>query len=107
MTAAQPQYIEIRKNRAGQDRPYLVGTRVRVQDIVIYHERFGQSAEEIARSLPHLTIAQVHAALAYYFEDREAIWVCLNEDAEAVDDLKPTVSPPKEGATADGAEVSS
>jgi uncharacterized protein (DUF433 family) len=80
MIAPATQYIEIRPNRDGQNRPYLIGTRTRVQDVVLLHERAGMSAEEIARALPHLSIAQVHAALLHYFEDRQAIWDCIRED---------------------------
>jgi uncharacterized protein (DUF433 family) len=81
MNATQTQYVEIRTNRAGQARAYLVGSRVRVQDVVILHERFGEAAEEIASShLPQLTLAQVHGALAYFFEDPEAIWTAIRED---------------------------
>jgi len=109
MTADQPQYIEIRQNRAGQERPFLKGTRVRVQDVAIYHERFGQSADEIARNLPHLSIAQVHAALAYYFEDRAVIWECVREDEEAADELRVTLENSQEGTASDarGSTVSS
>lgn len=88
MEASQPQYIEIRQNRDGQDRPYIAGTRVRVQDIVFYHDRLGQDAEEIARSLPHLSLSQVHGALAYYFENREAIWDCIRQDEVYVASIK-------------------
>jgi uncharacterized protein (DUF433 family) len=84
MEASLPQYIEIRKNRTGQDRPYIVGTRVRVQDIVFYHDRLGQSPEEIVRGLPHLTLSQVHGALAYYFENRQAVWDCIRQDEEYI-----------------------
>lgn len=84
MEASLPQYIEIRKNRSGQDRPYITGTRVRVQDIVFYHDRLGQNAEEIVRGLPHLTLSQVHGALAYYFENREAVWQCIREDEDYI-----------------------
>jgi uncharacterized protein (DUF433 family) len=88
MDANTNSYVEIRKNRDDQDRPYVAGTRVRVQDIVIDHERYGQSAEEIARQLPHLSIAQVHGALAYFFEDREAIWQCIRDDEAFVDKMR-------------------
>lgn len=89
MNSTLPQYIEIRQNRRGLDRPYIVGTRVRVQDIVIYHERYGYSADDIASShLPHLSIAQVHAALTYFHEDREAIWNCIREDAAFAEQMR-------------------
>jgi uncharacterized protein (DUF433 family) len=83
MISTLPQYIEIRQNRAGKERPFLIGTRIRVQDIVIDHERFGHTDADIIRNYPHLSLAQVHAALLFYFEDREAIWHCIRED-EAV-----------------------
>jgi uncharacterized protein (DUF433 family) len=100
---AAPEYIEVRKNRAGQDRPYVAGTRVRVQDIVLYHERFGQTPEEIVRDLPHLTLSQVHAALAYYFEDRDAIWACIHEDNADAEKLRDTLSRSEEQGVADAA----
>jgi hypothetical protein len=47
--------------------------RVRVAQIVADHLGYGWSAEEIIRQYPHLTPAEVHAALAYYFDHREEI----------------------------------
>ena len=41
-------------------------------NIVIWHERLGKSADEIATEYD-LTLADVYAALAYYFDNREAI----------------------------------
>ncbi len=85
MLTAIPQYIEIRKNRDGQDRAYLAGTRIKVQDLVIYHERMGQSVEELAASFPQLSLAQIHGALAYYHEDAEAVRRCIREDQDATE----------------------
>lgn len=76
-------HVELRPNREGALRPYLKGTRMRVQDIVSDHERHGLSPEQIAREYPHLTLAQVHAALAYYFEHREE----LQQQMKADDDF--------------------
>jgi Protein of unknown function (DUF433) len=43
----------------------------------------GASAEEIARRMSHLSLAQVYAALAYYHANRDEIEVDLaEEDAE-------------------------
>lgn len=42
--------------------------RVRVAQIVADHLGYGWSAEEIVRQQPHLLPAEVHAALAYYFD---------------------------------------
>jgi uncharacterized protein (DUF433 family) len=35
--------------------------------------QLGMSVDEILQSLPHLTAAQVHAALAYYFDHQKEI----------------------------------
>lgn len=47
--------------------------RIRVAQIVVDQMAHGWSAEEILRQYPHLTPAEVHAALAYYFDHRAAI----------------------------------
>jgi uncharacterized protein (DUF433 family) len=80
--------IEIRPNRSDQPRAYIEGTRVRVQDIYGLSELQGLTPDEIVRSLPHLSLAQVHAALAYYFEHREEILNELREDEEFVQQFR-------------------
>ena len=87
------QHIEIRKNRAGQDRAFIVGTRVRVQDIYVDSEVLGKSPEQIVAALPHLTLAQVHAALAYYFDHREEILDELRQDEQFVAVMKERTGP--------------
>jgi uncharacterized protein (DUF433 family) len=47
-------------------------TRVRVADVVAAHQR-GMSPEQILEAYEHLTLSQVHAALAYYYDNREEI----------------------------------
>jgi len=42
-------------------------------DIVIWHEHLSWSADEIISQLPAVTLSDVHAALAYYFDNREEI----------------------------------
>lgn len=73
-------HIEVRPNRAGQDRVYIAGTRTRVQDIYALAEMQGLSPDQIVEQLPHLTLGQVHAALSYYFDHCEQILNELRED---------------------------
>lgn len=87
------QHIEIRKNRAGEDRAFIAGTRVRVQDIYVDSEVLGRSPEEIVAAVPHLTLAQVHAALAYYFDHREEIIDELRQDEQFVALMKGRTGP--------------
>ena len=60
-------------------RPRIVGTGVTVQRIVGWY-KLGLSPEEIAEEFGHLTLAQVHAALAYYHANRQEIESALTAD---------------------------
>lgn len=53
-------------------KPHIAGHRISVQAVAIWHERMGYSPEEIASDY-QLSLAEVHAALAYYFDHREEI----------------------------------
>ncbi len=65
------------------------GHRIRVQDIVIEHEWQGFSPEEICGTHhPGLTLAEVHSALAYYFDHREQIIAEIQADREAAEKFK-------------------
>jgi uncharacterized protein (DUF433 family) len=57
-------------------RPRIAGSRIRVQDIVVWHEVHGLSPDEIVSQFPGLTLADVYdvyAALTYYHDHREEI----------------------------------
>ncbi|MGO9199106.1 MAG: DUF433 domain-containing protein [Limisphaerales bacterium] len=47
--------------------------RTRVAMVVADYLWRGWSAEEIARQYPYLTLAEVHAAMTYYFDHRGEI----------------------------------
>ncbi len=52
--------------------PIIAGTATSVQRIAALYKQ-GNSAEEIAADLDHLTLAQVYAALTYYHASRAEI----------------------------------
>ena len=54
-------------------RPRIDGHRIQVEDVAIWHERMGMSPDEIVTEYPSITLAEVYAALAYYYENRERI----------------------------------
>jgi uncharacterized protein (DUF433 family) len=54
-------------------RPCIAGHRIRVQDIVVWHEKRGYSPDEIVDMFEGISLADVYAALAYYFDHREEI----------------------------------
>jgi uncharacterized protein (DUF433 family) len=63
--------------RAG--RPKIAGTGVTVMRIVGWY-KMGLTPEEIAAQYGHLSLAQVHAALAYYHANPEEIEAYLAEE---------------------------
>jgi len=60
----------VRKPRICGGLPHIDGTRIRVMDVVALHKR-GLSPAEILDSFEHLTLAQVHSALAYYYDHED------------------------------------
>lgn len=52
---------------------YVTGTRIKVRHIAVERNVWKQSPEQIQESYPHLSLAQVHAALAFYFDHQETI----------------------------------
>lgn len=68
--------------------PCIAGQRIRVRDIVAARDLGGYSPEEIASSVyPHLTLAQVYAALAYYEDHREEIDQARQDEAKFVEEF--------------------
>ncbi len=68
-------------------KPRIAGHRITVQDIVLWHERLDLSADEIASEYG-LSLADVYAALAYYYDHREEIDQSIKSDAEFVARLR-------------------
>jgi len=66
-------------------KPCIAGHRVRVSDIVIWHEHQGLTADAIVSQIPGLTLADVHAALAYYYENLDAVREEMRAELAAVD----------------------
>jgi uncharacterized protein (DUF433 family) len=85
--------IEIRTNRSGQARAFIAETRIRVQDIYALSELQGLTPDQIVRSLPHLTLGQVHAALAYYFDHRDEILNEVREEQALASKYRETLGP--------------
>ncbi len=72
MPAVLSQQIEKTPDVCG-GRACISGHRIRVADIVVWHERRGYAPDEILDFFPGLTLSDVHAALAYYFNNRDEI----------------------------------
>lgn len=69
-------------------KPRVDGHRVTVADVAVWHERQGLSPDEIVDRHPGLTLSDVYAALAYYFENRERIDADIREGERLADQLR-------------------
>jgi uncharacterized protein (DUF433 family) len=69
-------------------KPCIAGTRIRVQDIFVWHELQGKSADEIVSGFPQLTMADVYGALEYYWDHREEIRRQMQAETELVAQMK-------------------
>src|SRR5690348_11792170 len=47
--------------------PRIIGTRIMVKHVYLWVERMGMTPAQVVAEHPHLTMAQVYAALAYYW----------------------------------------
>jgi uncharacterized protein (DUF433 family) len=73
----------VRSDDVRGGRPRVAGTGVTVRRIVGWYKQ-GLTPEEITTEVPHLSLAQVYAALTYYHANREEIEADIAaEDAEA------------------------
>ena len=68
-------------------KPRIAGHRITIQNIAIWHERMGRSADEIATE-HGLTLGDVYAALAYYHDHREEIDRSIVESEAFIEELR-------------------
>ena len=78
---------EIRKGR-----PCIAGTGVTVRRIAGWHN-LGLTPEEIAAKIEHLTLAQIHAALAHYYANREEIDTDIASEEAAAEEIMRSAKP--------------
>lgn len=81
------QYVDKRRITKSPEvcggRACIAGHRIRVMDIVGWHQKRGYSAERIVEELfPSITKADVHAALAFYFDNPDDIEKNFRNDQE-------------------------
>jgi len=87
MVAVISEHIEITPGVCG-GKPRIAGHRIRVQDVVIWHEYKGMSPDEIVSRYPTITLSDVYAALAYYHDHIEDIQQQMREGENLVRELQ-------------------
>ena len=81
------EHIGVRPGYCG-GRPHILGHRIKVKHVAVWHERMGRTPAEIVAEHPTITLAQVHAALAYYYDHRGEIEAEIAEEDRMFEELK-------------------
>ena len=59
-------YITLEDDRI----PYIAGSTMKVIELVTSHLTYGWSPEELHFQYPHISLSQIHSALAYYWDHK-------------------------------------
>jgi uncharacterized protein (DUF433 family) len=73
---------------------WIDDTKVKVIEVVVDKIVHGSSPEEMHFQYPHLSLAQIHAALAYYYDNQAALEAEINRRWEDADALAKEISDP-------------
>jgi len=92
MTDVVRQHIEIVAG-AGGPKARIAGHRIRIEDVAIWHEKLGLSPDAIVDAIPTLTLADVHAALAYYWDHRDEIERQIAAGSVEANELRRLIGP--------------
>ncbi len=84
VVATRHEHITINKNNV----PMIAGTNIKVVEVVLDKIAYGWSPEEIHFQHPHLTLGQIHSALAYYWDHQEEIDRDIEQRLEFVEKLR-------------------
>jgi uncharacterized protein (DUF433 family) len=75
--------------------PRIAGTRIKVKHVYMWVERMGMTPAQVVADHPHLTMAQIHAALTYYWSHRDEIHQDIKNEERLVAELKAQAGPSK------------
>ena len=70
---------------------WIEGANTKLVELVAAAKAHGWSPEELAYQHPHLTLGQVHSALAYYWDHREVLDADLQRRAAQVEEIRQEV----------------
>ena len=72
--------------------PIVKGTQTKVEEIVLDHIAWHWDAETIHRNHPHLSLAQIHSALAFYYDHQAELDASIEEGLRQVAEIQETMS---------------
>jgi uncharacterized protein (DUF433 family) len=91
MSLAETRYEHIVLDPAGV--PRIVGTTMKVVELVQGQLAHGWSAEELHFQHPYLSLGQIHSALAYYWDHKEELDQDIAQRLTQVDELRRAAPP--------------
>ncbi|MGA2697791.1 MAG: DUF433 domain-containing protein [Terriglobales bacterium] len=66
---------------------WIAGTKVKITEVVLDKIAYGSSPEEIHFQHPDLSLAQIHGALTYYYENQDKVDEQIRRGLEESDEL--------------------
>jgi len=84
-------YEHVRLNESGV--PFIEGTTVKVIELVLETVAYGWSPDELHFQHPHLTLGQIHSALAYYWDHKEDLDRDIEGRIERIEEIRRAVGP--------------
>jgi hypothetical protein len=66
---------------------------MKVVELVMAQRAHGWSAEELSFQFPHLSMGQIHATLAYYWDNREKLDADIDERSAVASRLRVDAGP--------------
>lgn len=83
-TETRYEHIELNEDQV----PMIVGTGMKVVTLISNHLAHGWSPEELHFQHPHLTLGQIHSALAYYWDHKSEMDQDIERRLQAVDQIQ-------------------
>lgn len=73
--------------------PLIAGTTMKVVELVTPHLAYGWSPEELHFQFPHLTLGEIYAALAYYWDHKADIDADIERRDRFVEQVRAQAGP--------------
>ena len=84
MVAVLNSLIELDENGV----PWITGANTKVVEVVLDKMAHDSSPEEMHEQYPHLSLAQIHAALSYYYEHQAEVDADIERRDRYVENLR-------------------
>lgn len=73
--------------------PLIVGTTMKVIELVLDYKAYGWSPEELHFQHPYLSLGQIYSALAYYWDHQEELDQDMARRLEVIEQVRHTLKP--------------